>query len=231
MHKPLIYQRWPATHPGRIQLYSMNTPNGIKVALALEEMRLAYEPHIVNLRAGDQRTPEFLSINPNGKIPALYDPRGPDDHPISFMESAAILLYLAGKTGEFMPLDAAGKSVCLQWLFFQAGHVVPAFGQFGHYYRLDPEKCNSPYPLQRFTQETRRLLSLLDDHLDRHDYMLGESYSIVDMAICPWVECLSRVYKAEAILGLDEYDAVNDWLELCTGRPAYKIARGVCAVG
>jgi glutathione S-transferase len=140
------------------------------------------------------------------------------------------LLYLAGKTGEFMPLDGAGKSACQQWLCFQTGHVTPTFSQFGHYFRLGPEKCSDPYPLQHYTREARRLLDVLDDHLDRHEYMLGESYSIVDMAIFPWVEYLAKSHKAESLIRFGEFEAVSDWLDLCVARPAYRVARQVCAV-
>lgn len=229
MHKPPVANRWPAKYPNIIQLYSMNTPNGIKVALALEEMQLAYEPHTVDITKGDQHTPEFKTINPNSKIPALYDPNGPDDHPISLMESAAILLYLAEKTGEFIPLDHSGKSACIQWLFFQMGHIGPMFGQFGHFYVYAKDDCTHPYPLKRYTDETRRLLGVLEQHLDARGYMLGESFSIVDMAICPWVDCLETFYQAREQLGLEDFPSVADWLERCTRRPAYGLASKVCA--
>lgn len=230
MHNPPIFRRWPARNRNIIQLYSLNTPNGIKVALALEEMHLPYEPHTINILEGDQHTPEFMSISPNGKIPALYDPNGPDDHPISLMESAAILLYLSRKTGEYAPLDAAGRSACEQWLFFQMGHIGPMFGQFGHFYVYARDKCDHPYPTDRYAKETRRLLGVLEHHLAGRDYMLGESYSIADMSICPWVECLGRFYKAGDFLRLKEFSAVNDWLARCTERPAYARARDVCAL-
>ncbi|WP_041523787.1 glutathione S-transferase N-terminal domain-containing protein [Gilvimarinus agarilyticus] len=231
MHLQLVKERWPAQHPRRIQLYSMNTPNGIKVALALEEMHLAYEPHTVDITHGDQFCDAFQVINPNRKIPALLDPEGPDDHPISLMESCAILRYLAEKTGEFIPLDKAGKSACEQWLFFQAGHIGPMFGQFGHFYKYAQNDCQDPYPLERYRTETQRLLQVLDRHLQRHDYMLGESYSIVDMAIAPWVDCLERFYEAGEVLGLKQYERTNEWLSHCTRRPAYNRAKDVCAPG
>lgn len=229
MHLHLAYQRWPAQHPERIQLYSMNTPNGIKVALALEEMNLAYEPHTINILKGDQHTDAFRALNPNGKIPALMDPAGPDGHAINLMESGAILRYLADKTGEYAPLDKAGKSACDQWLFFQAAHIGPMFGQFDHFYVYAKDKCDHPYPLERYSAETRRLLGVLEQHLSRHNYMLGDSYSIADMAICPWVECLGGTYNALAQLQLDEFTEVQRWLSACTQRPAYGRARQVCA--
>lgn len=228
MHLHLVHQRWPARHPERLQLYSMNTPNGIKVALALEEMRLPYEAHTVNILEGDQHHEAFAVLNPNSKIPALMDPDGPDDHPLTLMESCAILRYLADKTGDFTPLDKAGKSACEQWLFFEAAHIGPMFGQFGHFYVYAADKCDHPYPLARYTQETRRLLDVLEQHLGRHDYMLGESYSIADMAICPWVECLSTTYNGSEQLGLTDFPRVAGWQQRCTSRPAYARAREVC---
>lgn len=228
MSQPPIFRRWPPREPELIQLYSMNTPNGIKVAQALEEMHLPYEPHTVNILEGDQHTPEFLWVNPNGKIPALYDPDGPDGRPISLMESAAILVYLAEKTGTFMPLDPDGKSACLQWLFFQMGHIGPMFGQFGHFFVYARDKCDHPYPVQRYSNETRRLLGVLEHHLDNRNYLLGESFSIADMAIAPWVDCLDTFYQAGKHLKLKEFPAVHRWLERCTERPSYGIARRVC---
>lgn len=228
MSQPPIFRRWPPHEPGIIQLYSMNTPNGIKVAQALEEMHLPYEPHTVDINQGDQHAPEFLWINPNGKIPALYDPEGPDGRPISLMESAAILIYLSEKTGEFAPLDPDGKSACLQWLFFQMGHIGPMFGQFGHFYVYARDKCDHPYPIKRYGDETRRLLGVLERHLTNRGYMLGESFSIADMAIAPWVDCLGRFYNAREALKLWEFPAVEAWLERCTGRPSYAVALEVC---
>ncbi|MBU2885965.1 glutathione S-transferase N-terminal domain-containing protein [Gilvimarinus agarilyticus] len=230
MQLQLVRERWPAKHPSFIQLYSMNTPNGIKVALALEEMGLKYEPHLINILEDDQFTQAFKVINPNSKIPALIDPNGPDDHPISLMESGAILRYLADKTGEFTPLDRAGRSACDQWLFFQVGHIGPMFGQFGHFFKYAVESCDHPYPVQRYTNETRRLLGVLDEHLQRHEYMLGESYSIVDMAIVPWVEALTSAYKAAEHLQLADFTSVTRWEATCTARPAYQRARQVCAL-
>lgn len=231
MSQPPLFRRWPPRNRELIQLYSMNTPNGIKVALALEEMRIPYEAHTIDITKGDQHRPEFLWINPNGKIPALYDPEGPDGHPVSLMESAAILIYLAEKTGEYIPLDPEGKSACLQWLFFQMGHIGPMFGQFGHFYRFARDKCDHPYPLKRYTDETRRLLGVLEQHLAHHEFMLGGSYSIADMAICPWVDCLETFYQAGDHLQLKDFPQVNDWLERCTQRPNYRIASQVCSPG
>lgn len=229
MSQPPLFRRWPPRNRELIQLYSMNTPNGIKVALALEEMRVPYEAHTIDITKGDQHRPEFLWINPNGKIPALYDPEGPDGHPVSLMESAAILIYLAEKTGEYIPLDPEGKSACLQWLFFQMGHIGPMFGQFGHFYLFARDQCDHPYPLKRYTDETRRLLGVLEQHLAHHDFMLGGSYSIADMAICPWVDCLETFYQAGDHLSLSDFPEVNDWLERCTQRPNYRIASQVCS--
>lgn len=230
MHLPLLNNRWPAQHPERIQLYSMNTPNGIKVALALEEMHLPYEAHTVDITQGDQFSEAFCSINPNSKIPALADPKGPDGYPISLMESCAILRYLAQKTGEFTPLNRTAKSVCEQWLFFQAAHIGPMFGQFGHFFKFARQDCQDPYPLERYRKESQRLLGVLDKHLQRHHYMLGDSYSIVDMAIAPWVECLESFYQAAEALKLQQFQQLQQWLAQCTARPAYQRAKVVCAL-
>lgn len=225
-----IQQRWPAQHPDRIQLYSLNTPNGIKVALALEEMQLPYEAHTINITTGDQLTAEFKSLNPNGKIPAIIDPHGIDDKPTGLMESVVILQYLAEKTGLFIPQNPRDLLECRQWLVFQAAHLGPMFGQFGHFYRYAKAQCDHPYPVERYRNEARRLLAILEQRLSEREYLLDYGYSIVDMACAPWVECLEVFYKASDELKLAEYTHVAAWLKRCTQRPAYQIARSVCAL-
>ena len=211
-----------------LQLYSLATPNGQKVAIALEEMGLPYEAHTVNILKGDQFSDDFIKINPNSKIPALVDPQGSNNQPLFIMESGAILMYLAEKSGQFLPQDPAGKSRCLQWLFFQMGGVGPMFGQFGHFYIYAKDKCDHPYPLQRYAQETKRLLSVLEKQLGENSFIAGSDYTIADMAIAPWVHCLSHFYKADIILDLDKYTAVQSWLKRFLSRPAVQKGMKVC---
>lgn len=226
----IVQQRWPAKHPERIQLYSMFTPNGTKVSVALEELGLPYEPHLINIMEGDQHTEEYLTISPNGKIPALLDPNGPDGNPIGLMESGAILLYLAEKTGKLIPQTPKGRMECLEWLFFQVGHIGPMFGQFGHFYKFATEACPHPYPLERYQNETKRLLDVLDTRLKGRDFILGESFSIADCAIFPWVECMIGFYGAADDIDFHKFDEVRRWLESCMSRPSYQIGKDVCSV-
>ncbi|MCB1616647.1 MAG: glutathione S-transferase N-terminal domain-containing protein [Pseudomonadales bacterium] len=225
-----LYEVFPPRQADAIQLYSMNTPNGIKVASALEEMGLAYEPHLINILKGDQHTPAFAALNPNGKIPAIIDPNGSEDEAVTLMESCAILLYLAEKSGKFMPDDNEGKRLCQQWLFFQAAHIGPMFGQFGHFYKFATETCDHPYPVNRYTQECKRLLGVLDKQLEQRVFMLGSDYSIVDMSIYPWVNTLVGFYEARDHIGFDDYPAVERWLQKCIARPASIKAQTVCAL-
>jgi len=211
-----------------LQLYSLATPNGQKVGIALEEMQLAYEAHTVNILKGDQFREEFIKINPNSKIPALIDPEGDNGKPLTIMESGAILMYLAEKSGRFLPQSPVEKSRCLQWLFFQMGGVGPMFGQFGHFYVYAKEKCYHPYPLQRYALETKRLLSVLEKQLSEHNFVAGSEYTIADMAIAPWVHCLSHFYKADIILDLEKYKAVQSWLGHFLSRPAVQKGMRVC---
>lgn len=202
-----------------IQLYSFPTPNGLKISVALEEMRLPYEYHSIHIGKGDQFTPEFIKINPNSKIPALVDPNGPGGKPISIMESGAILIYLAQKSGQFWSQDLAKQSEILQWLFFQVGGVGPMFGQFGHFFKYAVDKCDHPYPVERYKTEARRILGVLDKRLGVHPYLAGDEYTIADMATMPWVHGLSAFYKADDILGLAEFKNVKGWLERIMARP------------
>lgn len=203
-----------------IELYSLATPNGQKVSIALEEMQIPYTAHRVDIMRGDQFTPEFVKINPNSKIPAIVDPEGPDGKSLAIMESGAILIYLAQKTKKFYPEDPRLQSEVLQWLFFQVGGVGPMFGQFGHFYKFAKEKCQDPYPVQRYATEAKRLLKVLDTRLSQRSYLVGEEYSIADMAIMPWVHALSGFYEAQEILGLSDYPHVSTWMQRLLERPA-----------
>lgn len=216
-----ITQRWPASHPDRIQLYSLPTPNGIKVAVALEELGLAYEPHRIEFAANDQKTPEFLSLNPNGKIPAIIDPDGPGGRPIGLFESGAILLYLAEKTGRLMPADAAGRWETITWLFFQMGGVGPMFGQFGFFHKFAGREIEDKRPHDRYRDETKRLLGVLETRLTGRAWLAGAAdWTIADIATFPWVRGLSTGYEADEVLGLDGFPAVGDWLDRCLEKPA-----------
>jgi len=209
----------------KIQLYSLDTPNGQKVGVALEELGLPYEAHVINIRTGDQFKEDFVKVNPNSKIPAIVDPDGPGGKPISLFESGAILLYLAEKTGKLLPSDPALKWETITWLFFQMGGIGPMFGQFGHFYKYAQEKI--PYAINRYTTEAKRLLKVLDTRLEGRQYLVGEEYTMADISIFPWVSCLSTFYAADEQLGLAEYKDVNAWLERCLARPA--VERGMKA--
>lgn len=220
--------RWPPKDPARLQLYSLNTPNGQKVSLCLEEMGLEYDAHLIHIGKGDQHDPEYLKINPNGKIPSLVDPQGPGGKPIALMESIVILVYLADKTGMLLPKDPPQRLEHMQWLTFQAAHIGPMFGQFGHFFVYAKDKTSDSYSLDRYTKETRRLLQVLEDRLLTRDYIMGD-YSIVDMAIMPWVECLSGFYQATEQLKLAEFEKVLAWQESIAARKAWQIGKDVCA--
>jgi GST-like protein len=215
-----IGKRWPAQHPDRIQLYSLTTPNGVKVSIALEELGLPYEAHRVAFGSGDQMTPEFLSLNPNNKIPAIIDPDGPGGKPLPLFESGAILIYLAEKTGKLMPADPAERIECIQWLMFQMGNIGPLFGQFGHFYKFAADKISDPYPTDRYTAETQRLLRVLEGRLDGRDYIMGDQYTIADIAIFPWVRVLGGFYDGAEKLGLSDYPKVMAHVDRCEARPA-----------
>lgn len=214
----------------KIQLYSLATPNGQKASIALEEMGLPYEAHRIDITKGDQFKPEFLKINPNNKIPAIVDPEGPDGKPLAIMESGAILIYLAEKSGKFLSTDPRLRSETLQWLFFQVGGVGPMFGQFGHFFKHAADKCDHPYPKQRYTDETKRLLGVLDKRLEGRSYLVGDEYSIADMATVPWVNALSDFYEADAQLGLKTFKNVNAWTKRVSERPKTAAGMKVCAL-
>ncbi|EQC45706.1 glutathione binding-like protein [Bacteriovorax sp. Seq25_V] len=208
-----------------IKLYSLATPNGQKISVALEEMGLTYQAYTINILNGDQFTPEFVAINPNSKIPAIVDTNG---HQV--FESGAILLYLAEKTGLFLSSDPILRSETLQWLFFQMGGVGPMFGQFGHFYKYAGEKCTHPYPVERYTNETKRLLGVVDKRLEGRTFLVGEEYSIADMAIFPWVLCLDKFYNASEYLGLNDFKNIKGWLERILSRDATQRGLTVCSI-
>ncbi len=225
-----ITAKWPATNPDLIQLYSLPTPNGVKVSIALEELGLAYEPHLVDFGINAQKSPEFVSLNPNGRIPALIDPNGPDGKPIGIFESGAILIYLADKTGKLLPKEGAARYAVLQWLMFQMGGVGPMFGQYGHFHKFAADKVeNNPYPAQRYRDESRRLLGVLEAQLEKGPWLTGEDYTIADIATWPWVRCLKVFYDGEADLGLADFPRVLDWWARAEARPASQKGLGIPA--
>jgi GSH-dependent disulfide-bond oxidoreductase len=224
-----IEARWPIQDRSKIQLFSLNTPNGVKVSVGLEELGLPYEAHLVHIGKNDQFTPEFISVSPNSKIPAIVDVNGPGGKPLALMESGAILIYLAEKAGRLIPTDAAQRFKCLQWLFFQVGHIGPMFGQFGHFYKYARDKCDHPYPLERYTNEAKRLLGVLDKQLADREYLVDE-FTIADIATFPWVNALGMSYGAGDVLKVSDYPHVDAWLARCMARPSYERGKDVASV-
>ena len=220
-----ITRKWPAQHPDRLQLYSLPTPNGVKVAILLEETGLPYEPHRVDFETHDQLSPEFLSLNPNNKIPAILDPNGPGGKPLALFESGAILLYLAEKTGQFLPQDAAARYETIQWLMFQMGGVGPMFGQLGFFHKFAGKDYEDKRPRDRYVAESRRLLGVLDQRLASRAWMMGEDYTIADIAIFPWVRNLFGHYGAGDLVGAQDFAHVQRALAAFVARPA--VVRGL----
>src|SRR4051794_41751287 len=197
-----ISKRWPAQHPDRLQLYSLPTPNGVKVSIMLEEIGLPYEVHLVDFNKDDQKTPAFLSLNPNGKIPAILDPDGPGGKPLALFESGAILQYLAEKTGKLLPSDAARRWQTIQWVHFQMGGIGPMFGQVGFFHKFAGKDYEDKRPRDRYVAETKRLLGVLDRRLAGRAWVMGEEYTIADMALFPWVNILNTFYGAAELVGM-----------------------------
>jgi GSH-dependent disulfide-bond oxidoreductase len=222
-----ITRRWPPRHPDRLQLYSLNTPNGVKVSIMLEETGLPYEAHLVRFDRDDQKSPEFLSLNPNGKIPAIIDPDGPGGRPLPLFESGAILLYLADKTGQLIPPDPAGRWEAVQWVMFQMGGVGPIFGQVGFFNRFAGRDYEDKRPLQRYVAESRRLLEVLDARLEGRPWMLGEDYSIADISLLGWVRNLVTFYEARELVEFDTLASMPGWLERGLARPAVQRGLGI----
>jgi GST-like protein len=219
-----ITAKWPARHPERIQLYSLPTPNGVKVSLMLEETGLPYEPQLVNFDTDDQKSPEFLAQFPYGKIPAILDPNGPGGRPMALFESGAILIYLADKSGQFLPQDGASRYETIQWLMFQMGGVGPMFGQLGFFHRFAGKDYEDKRPRDRYVAECRRLLAVLNRRLDGRSWLMGETYSIADMATFPWVRNLLGFYAAGDIVGIAEFPNITRVLEAFMARPAVQRA-------
>ena len=215
-----ITGRWPAENPAILQLYSLPTPNGAKVSIMLEETGLAYEPHLVDITGNESWTPEFLSLNPNGKIPAIIDPNGPGGKPLGLFESGAILVYLAEKTNKFMPQDPARRYETLQWVFFQMSGIGPMFGQLGFFHKFAGREIEDKRPLQRYVDESKRLLGVLEGRLTGRQWMMGDEYTIADIAIFPWVRNLKVYYEADALVGLEGFANVMAWFALVSDRPA-----------
>jgi len=220
-----IASRWPATHPERIQLYSLNTPNGVKVSIMLEEAGLPYEAHLVDIMKDESHTPEFLALNPNGKIPVIIDPDGPGGEPLALSESGAILLYLADKTGRFIPADVAGRWETIQWVFFQMASIGPMFGQLGFFNKFAGKSYEDKRPLQRYVDESKRLLGVLDARLEGRDWIMGKEYTIADIATLGWVNNLITFYEARELVDFDRFTRVAGWLERGMARPA--VERGL----
>lgn len=218
-----ITKRWPAQHPERIQLYSLPTPNGIKISTALEEMGLPYEAHLVDFSKEEQLTPEFISLSPNNKIPAIIDPNGPDGKPIGIFESGAILLYLAEKSGKLMPSDPREKLEVLQWIMFQIGGVGPMFGQLGYFHKFAGAEIEDKRPRDRYVAEARRLMGVLETRLKDREYIVGDAYSIADLSLWPWVGTIDNFYAAGELVGTDDFPKVREWVKRCGARSASKI--------
>jgi GST-like protein len=220
-----ITARWPAKHPDRIQLYSFPTPNGVKVSIALEELGLPYEAHTVAIGKNETWTPEFLSLNPNGKIPAILDPDGPGAKPLALFESGAILMYLAEKTGRLIPADPAGRYETAQWLFFQMAALGPMFGQLGYFHKFAGREIEDKRPLNRYRDESKRLLGVLETRLTGRDWIMGADYTIADIAMLGWVRNLIGFYEARELVEYDALTHVPAWLERGLARPA--VQRGL----
>ena len=220
-----ITKRWPAQHPDRLQLYSLNTPNGVKASIMLEETGLPYEPHLVRFDRDDQKTPEYRTLNPYGKIPSIIDPAGPGGQPLALFETGAILIYLAEKTGQLMPRDGVARYHTLQWLTFQLAGIGPMFGQVGFFHKFAGRDFEDKRPRDRYVAEAKRLLEVLDKQLTGRSWLLGDEYTIADIATFPWVRNLIGYYAAGDLVGIDEYPQVQRVLKSFLARPA--VSRGL----
>ena len=217
-----VTKKWPPQHPDRLQLYSLPTPNGVKISIALEETGLPYEPHLVSFETQDQKSPEFLSLNPNNKIPAIIDPNGPGGKPLALFESGAILVYLAEKTGQLLPKDPAARYEALQWLMFQMGGIGPMFGQVGFFHRFAGKAYEDKRPRDRYVSEAKRLLAVLEKRLEGRAWIMGDEYTIADIATFPWVRNLVGFYGAGELVEFDKYTNVKRVLDAFVRRPAVK---------
>jgi GST-like protein len=226
-----ITRKWPAAHPERLQLYSLPTPNGVKVSIFLEETGLPYEVHRIDFARNEQLSPEFLSLNPNNKIPALIDPNGPGGAPLALFESGAMLWYLAEKTGQLLPADPARRYEALQWLMFQMGGIGPMFGQVGFFHKFAGKDYEDKRPRDRYVAESRRLLGVLDRHLAGRAWMLGADYSVADIAILPWVNNLVGFYGAGELVGFSDFAELHRVLAAFLARPAVQRGLQIPAAG
>jgi GST-like protein len=215
-----VTRKWPARHPDRLQLYSLPTPNGVKVSIALEELGIAYEPHLVSFERNDQMSPEFLSLNPNNKIPAIIDPHGPEGAPLALFESGAILVYLAEKAGRLLPKGAAARYETLQWVMFQMGGIGPMFGQVGFFVKFAGKDFEDKRPRDRYVSEAKRLLAVLDARLEGRAWIMGEDYTIADIATFPWVRNLVGFYGAGDLVEFAKFASVKRVLDEFVKRPA-----------
>jgi GSH-dependent disulfide-bond oxidoreductase len=220
-----VTRKWPPRFPDRLQLYSMPTPNGLKASIMLEETGLPYEPHRVSFDAQEQLSPEFLSLNPNNKIPAILDPDGPGGRPLPLFESGAILIYLAEKTGRFLPSEPAARYLTIQWLMFQMGGVGPMFGQVGFFNRFAGKDYEDKRPRDRYVAESKRLLAVLEKRLATHTWIAGDEYTIADIATFPWVRNLIGYYQAGELVGIADFPNLTRALERFLARPA--VTRGL----
>ena len=220
-----VTKKWPARHPEWLQLYSLPTPNGVKVSIMLEESELPYEPHLVDFDRNDQGSPEFRSLNPYGKIPAIIDPAGPGAEPLPLFESGAIIIYLAEKVGQFLPRAPAARYESLQWLMLQVGGVGPMFGQVGFFHKFAGRDYEDKRPRDRYVAEAQRLLRVLDARLAARNWLMGDAYTIADMAVFPWVRNLVGFYGAGDLVGIGDFPYVNRALAAFVARPA--VARGL----
>ncbi|HUK00779.1 MAG TPA: glutathione S-transferase N-terminal domain-containing protein [Steroidobacteraceae bacterium] len=217
-----ITRRWPPRHPEQLQLYSLPTPNGVKVSIMLEEIGLPYEVHRVAFESNDQLSPEFLALNPNNKIPAILDPDGPDGVPLALFESGAILVYLAEKTGQLLPREPAARYQMLQWLMFQMSGIGPMFGQVGFFNKFAGRDYEDKRPRDRYVAESRRLLGVLNRQLKGNAWIQGEAYGIADIATFPWVRNLIGFYEAGELVGIGDFPQVTRVLSAFLERPAVK---------
>jgi len=220
-----ITKRWPAKHPELLQLYSLPTPNGVKVSIMLEEIGLPYEVHLVDFGKDDQKTPEFLSLNPNGKIPAMLDPNGPGGRPLPLFESGAILQYLAEKTGKLLPQDAARRYQTIQWVHFQMGGIGPMFGQVGFFHKFAGKDFEDKRPRDRYVAEAKRLLGVMETHLAGRQWFMDDDYTIADISMLGWVRNLIGFYGAGDLVEFSQFKSVAAWLERGLARPA--VQRGL----
>jgi GSH-dependent disulfide-bond oxidoreductase len=220
-----ITNRWPPKHADRLQLYSLPTPNGVKISIMLEEIGLPYEAHAIDIGKNESWTPEFLSLNPNGKIPAIIDPDGPGGKPVGLFESGAILLYLGEKMRQLLPKDPSRRYETIQWVFFQMAFIGPMFGQVGYFYKFAGRDIKDKRPLNRYRDESRRLLGVLDQRLAGREWIMGDEYTIADISLLGWVRNLIGFYGARGLVGYDNLKDVPAWLERGLARPA--VQRGL----